>query len=580
MTNPQEWNATGRAARIAQARSGAFDLIIIGGGITGAGVAREAALRGLTFCLVDKDDFAFGTSSRSSKLAHGGIRYLKNGEFGLVRESTTERNWLRCHFPNLVRPLGFMLCVYDNEGVRKRVEMRVAVKLYDVLSDIGSRFKNHRRSRVFPASYVAEFEPAIAQRDPELGPLREAGFYYDTNVDDARLTVETIKESLVRSGGASVALNYAKVVDYTRDGGKVDGIRVHDVLGGGEFTVKGKVVVACGGIWTDEILQKADFGHRKIYPTKGVHVVVPNARLGNRNAFGIKSFDDGRFFFVLRRGNVSVIGTTDTDYFQESQDLDQPWCTRQDCDYLLRTVNRLFPGADLTDRDIIGTYAGIRPLIRQEGAKNASAVSREHEIFTSKDGVVAMAGGKLTTYRLMAEELLFHLVKTGRLPPFENARFGRKGFSMQPFLVGMTREAFDRAVAEQGLGDASWPEQLEYLHQQFGSQGLEILRRIQADPALGRPLLDGHPHCRAEIEFILRHEDAPCLIDVLCRRTEAQWLVWHHRQEALARQVARIMAEHYGWTDAQEQAQVAAYLDYVRKTVAFVDTAAAPASGA
>lgn len=579
MTNRQEWSATHRAAQIEQARSGSFDILIIGGGITGAGVAREAALRGLTFCLIDKDDFAFGTSSRSSKLAHGGIRYLKNGEFGLVRESTTERNWLRCHFPNLVRPLGFMLCVYDNEGLKKRVEMWAAVKLYDLLSDTGSRFRNYRKSRVFQASFVQEFEPAISQRDPELGGLKEAGFYYDTNVDDARLTVETIKESLVHSGGGSVALNYAKVIDYTRDGGKVTGIKVQDVLGDGEFEVKGRVVVACGGIWTDEILRKADFGKTKIYPTKGVHIVVPNERLGNRNAFGIKSFDDGRFFFVLRRGNVSVIGTTDTDYFRESKDLDQPWCTRQDCDYLLRTVNRLFPRAGLTYRDIIGTYAGIRPLIRQEGAVNESAVSREHEIFESGDGVVAMAGGKLTTYRLMAEELLFHLVKTGRLPRFKQARFGRKGFSVQPFLVGMTREAFDRVVADKRLGDVSWPEQLEYLHQQFGSQGLEILQRIQAEPALGHPLVEGYPHCRAEIEFILRYENAPCLIDVLCRRTEAQWMVWHHRQEALARQVARIMAEHYGWTDAQEQAQVAAYMDYVKKTVAFLETTTPPASG-
>ena len=570
MMNQLQWSATKRTGYIKQARDNSFDIIIIGGGITGAGVAREAALRGLSFCLVDKNDFAFGTSSRSSKLAHGGIRYLKNAELKLVRESTTERNWLRCHFPNLIRPLGFMLCVYKNEGKKKLIEMRAAVKAYDALSDTGSKFKNYRKSKVFKADFVEEFEPAVTQSDPDLGSMIEAGFYYDTNVDDARLTVETIKEGLYASKGSSVALNYTQVIDYTRgDSGKVNGVRVKDVLGGMEFEIKGKVVTACGGIWTDEVLKKTDFGMEKIYPTKGVHIIVPNERLGNRNAFGIKSFDDGRFFFVIRRGKVSVIGTTDTDYFKESKNLDEPWCKKEDCDYLLNTVNRLFPRARLTYKDVIGTYAGIRPLIKQAGAKNESAVSREHEIFESKDGVVALAGGKLTTYRLMAEQLLFYLVEKGFLPAFTEAGFGKKGFSKQPFLVGMTRAEFDKIVDEKDLGAVALPDQLDYLHQQFGKQGIEILEAIKEEPGLGKPILEGYPHCRAEIEFILKNENAPCLIDVLCRRTEAQWMIWHYKQDKLARHVARIMAEHYGWSEAQEKSQVTSYMEYVKKTIWF-----------
>ena len=462
MKRQATWSAKQRVEHLKQARGYPFDLVIIGGGVTGAGVAREAALRGLSFCMVDKNDFGFGTSSRSSKLAHGGIRYLKNAEFGLVRESTTERNWLRCHLPNLVRPLGFMICVYE-KGTGKPIEMRFALAMYDLLSDVGSKFKNFRRGKFFKPAFVQEFEPAVTQYDPDIGKMKEAGFYYDTNVDDARLTLETIKESLVYADGRSVALNYVKVVDYTHNAqGKVDGVKVEDVLGNDSFEIKGKAVVACGGIWTDEVLDKADYGKKQIYPTKGVHVVVPNERLGNRNAFGVRSLDDGRFFFVLRRGKVSVIGTTDTDYYKESDNLDEPWCKKEDCDYLLNTVNRLFPHARLTYDDIIGTYAGIRPLIKQEGAANESAVSREHEIFETKDGVIAIAGGKLTTYRLMAEELLFHLVDKGYLPKFKKKAHGRKGFSKQPFLVGITPRGFRPGGrrARPGLGVVAGPARI------------------------------------------------------------------------------------------------------------------------
>jgi len=562
------WNAKQRDNYIQKARTKEFDIIIIGGGITGAGIAREAALRNLSFCLLEKNDFAFGTSSRSSKLFHGGMRYLSSLEFGLVRESTTERNWLMHHLPNLVRPLGFLYCSYE-KGKDKPYEIIAAIKLYDALSNIMSPHKNYRTSRIFTPQFVEEFEPAITQYDPDLGHMKMAGFYYDTNCDDSRVTLEIIKDSLEKSHFESVATNYTKVIDYLRNPqGRVNGVIVKDVLGEQSFEVKGKVVIAAGGIWTDELL-KNDESKQKIYPTKGVHIVVPNERIGNRNAFGIRSFDDGRFFFVLRRGKVSVIGTTDTAYYPESKDLDTPWCKKEDCDYLLKTVNRLFPHAKLTYDDIIGTYAGIRPLIKSENAKSESDVSRSHEIIESDDGIVAMAGGKSTTHRLMAEELLFYLVKKGYLPNFVNTEHQAKGFSMQPFDVGITRNEFDQRIKDKDLEDISWPDQLEYLHQQFGKQGIAILEAIKTNPESGKPLLEGYPHCKAEMDFILEYENAPTILDILCRRTEAQWMIWHYKQAELADKVAQIAKDYYGWSDEKKQAEIDAYMAYVKNTIWF-----------
>lgn len=570
MTVPSGWSAEGRAEQIKKAAAGEYDVVIIGGGITGAGIARECALRGISFCLVDKRDFAFGTSSRSSKLFHGGIRYLSSREFGLVRESTTERNWLLHHLPNLVRPLGFMYCAYE-KGQDRPIMVKVGVKLYEILSDWCSGFKNFRKSRIFKKNFVEEFEPALETESPELGKLLLAGFYYDTNCDDARVTLEIIKESLEYAAGKSVALNYARVEDYRLDSsGRARGVVVCDELGGGSFEIRGRVVVSATGIWTDELLGKAGYDRPRIYPTKGVHIIVPNERIGNRNAFGLRSFDDGRFFFVLRRGKVTVIGTTDTAYYPESRNLDEPWCKKEDCDYLLRTVNRMFPHARLTYDDIIGTFAGIRPLIKQEGARHESDVSRTHEIMATDNGVVAIAGGKSTTHRRMAEELLFYLVDKGYLPGFKRSEHSRRGYSKVPFKVGISRREFDAALIAGGLHGVSWPEQIDYLYRQFGCQGIRILERVKKDPESGRPLLEGYPHCRAEIEFILEHENAPKLIDVLCRRTEAQWMIWHYKQPRLAAEVAAIMASFYGWPAERREAEIEEYLTYVENTVRFI----------
>jgi glycerol-3-phosphate dehydrogenase len=549
------WSAKDRGRALDQARTGTFDLVIIGGGITGAGLAREAALRRIPFLLADKEDFAFGTSSRSSKLAHGGFRYLAQGEFRLVREAATERNWLRHALPNLVRPLGFHLCARAG-GKDTPARVRLGILLYDLLSNTFSRYKNLPHRFLTPDQLAAR-EPAV-----DTGDLLMAGIYYDTLVDDARLVLETLKEARDASGGRSPVLNYLRAARIAPAGERGWAVDLEDRLGGGRFTVAARCVLNATGAWTDETLRLAGVDSRMIRPTKGVHLVVPNHRIGNREAFVLRSATDGRTIFVLRRGNVSVIGTTDTD-FPDSPD--EPWCEGADCDYLLDTVNRAFPGARLTRRDVIATSAGIRPLVRGRDTA-ASAVSRRHLLLDPGTGLVTIAGGKLTTFRTMAWEVLDRCARAGYLRPLRGREAGRN-FTRRPYKVGMTWEAWCRAAADLGLDRAAPEGTRRHLHQQYGSQGLRILREVGRAPAAGEPLLAGHPFCAAEVGHILAFENAPHLGDVMLRRTEMQMRVAHPRQAELAGRVAALMACHYGWDAARTREEREAYLEYVRRTV-------------
>jgi glycerol-3-phosphate dehydrogenase len=555
---PLAWDAQERPAALAQARGLDFDLIIIGGGITGAGIAREAALRGISFLLVDQDDFAAGTSSRSSKLVHGGMRYLSQGEFRLVREATTERNWLQQALPNLVRPQPFHWCAWRG-GKDSRGRIRLGLALYDLLSDTFSRFRNAGRRRFLTPAELAAAEPAFA-RDG----LLLAGRYFDCNVDDARLTLETLKEARDLSGGRSVALNHVRAERILLAGGRVRAVELADQLGGSTFAVRCGCVLNATGVWTDATLARAGLASRLIRPTKGVHLVVPNARIGNHGAFALRSLDDGRSFFVLRRGEVSLIGTTDTDYQGSPEN---PRCEAADADYLLRTVNALFPEARLTCADILSTYAGIRPLIREEG-RAASAVSRRHLIQDPGTGVVTIAGGKLTTFRTMAFEALQRCSRSGYLRPLKGAE-ARRDFSRRPYKVGLDRAGFDAALARLRLQGLLPEPALAHLHQQYGHGALGILREVRDAPAAGAPLLPGLATCAAELHHILAFENAPSLMDVMLRRTELQLRVSHTLQPVLAARVAAIMGCWYGWDEGRRRDEVERYLAFLRTTLFF-----------
>ncbi|MFX1434232.1 MAG: FAD-dependent oxidoreductase, partial [Promethearchaeota archaeon] len=382
----KSWNYHARDSIIKRLKEKVYDIFIIGAGITGAGVAREAAMRGLKTAIVDMQDFSAGTSSRSSKLAHGGIRYLSHGDMDLVKEATRERNWMREHIPHLVRPIPFLF-VHLKDGKYKKRDIIGACKVYDFLSDNNSEFKNFKKHKWYSPEEIFEMEPEYI-RNGNLGGV----IYYDNNVDDARLTIEIIKEAVIRGADA---LNYCKVIGYIKNNGKIVGVKCKDLENSIDFELNAKLVVNATGVWTDQLIENypKEIPKPLIRPTKGVHLQYKRKNVKNNMATIVFSISDGRAFFVLPRNKqFTIIGTTDTDF---KEDLANPFCNKEDADYLTESVKFYFPNAELDYKNILSTYAGIRPLVMQKG-KSESEVSRKHIIFFSDDGLLTITGGKLT----------------------------------------------------------------------------------------------------------------------------------------------------------------------------------------
>lgn len=344
----QSWNYKIRHIIIKRLQETHYDLIVIGAGITGAGVAREGSMRGLKVAVIDKQDFAAGTSSRSSKLAHGGIRYLGLGEMDIVRESTTERNWMRSHIPHLVRPIPFLFIALEGGKYKKR-DIIGACKIYDFLGEDKSDFKNFKNHKWYSSEEIFEMEPEFIREGNNGGAV-----YYDNNVDDARLTIETLKEAVIR--GADV-ISYCKVNGYMKSKGKIVGVQCTDLENSSDFEIEGTLVVNATGIWTDDLLENYpdDIPKPLIRPTKGVHLQFKREHVKNNMATIIRSISDDRVFFVLpRNDNFTIIGTTDTDY---KDDLVNPFCNKEDADYLLNSVKHYFPNAEIDYDNILSTDA-------------------------------------------------------------------------------------------------------------------------------------------------------------------------------------------------------------------------------
>ncbi len=568
-----DFTSTSREKVLAKLKSDEFDILIIGGGVTGAGIARDATLRGFNVALVDKNDFAFGTSSRSSKMAHGGVRYLQKGEFGLVKESEAERNWLRNDFPNLVRPLPIVVPSFEGEKLTKFL-MRLVVFFYNLL-DKGKNFKK---------GYIVKDINKIKEMEPGLTTDGLGGFgvIYDTNVDDARLTVESIKEAIFT--GKCMAANYTKVTRLEHDAsGKCCGAWVSDQeKKGDEFLVKAKIVVNATGIWTDDVLQKKPAGYpaRVIRPTKGVHLIFKQEDVPINNGFGISSHVDGRFYFVLRRENHVVIGTTDTDYKEPPDD---PVCTKEDAEYLLSTVRIKFPGSNADLDHVLGSYAGVRPLVAPRAKKgkepSESAVSRNHEIIHADDDLLSICGGKLTTFRVMAEDIMLKEVL-----PLASARLpGRtfnatKGIARKPYIGGISRADWDghpivKEFASSGKLDG---EQLAHLHRQYGKAAITILGNAKEDAKLLERLVPSEstkyaPWILAEIKYTVLHDCPVHLVDILARRLEFQWMVHPSKQPTASRLVASFTGGLLGWDKARQEREVKEYLEYLKRNSFFHD---------
>jgi glycerol-3-phosphate dehydrogenase len=550
----QTWNYKNRDNIIRRLQKNHYDIIIIGAGITGAGVAREAALRGLKVACIDMQDFAAGTSSRSSKLAHGGIRYLGLGDMDLVRESTTERNWMRMHIPHLVRPIPFLFVALEGGKYKKR-DVIGACKIYDFLGEDKSGFKNYKNHQWYSSEEINKLEPDFIKEGNKGGAV-----YYDNNVDDARLTIETIKEAVIR--GADV-INYCKASAYMKDNGKIIGVKCEDLENNVSFVIKGALIINATGIWTDNLIENYpdDIPKPLIRPTKGVHLQFRREYVKNNMATIIRSISDERAFFVLPRNkDFTIIGTTDTDYHG---DLATPFCDKEDADYLIESVKHYFPNAELGYDNILSTYAGIRPLVIQKG-KSESEVSRNHIIFFSKDGLLTITGGKLTAFRSMAEDLLKKIAAKEIFPNIDKD----ENFSKQPYIISLDKQDWIKSLENSKI-------QLEvdisdHLYQQYGKGALKILEIIQEDKTLKQKIIEENNFIKAEIIYCLRNELTPNLIDVFCRRTEMSLWISHKRASLAVKEVAELMATEYSWSDEKKGEEIDVYLDYIKKSVSFI----------
>jgi glycerol-3-phosphate dehydrogenase len=371
-----------------------FDLVVIGGGITGGGIALDAASRGLKVALVEKNDFASGTSSKSTKLIHGGLRYLKQFDFWLVKEVGSERAIVHKLAPHLVLPEKMLLPLIENGSYGKWLTS-IGLKVYDILAQVTGDDKR----KMLEKKEALKLEPLLPKKI-----LKGAGYYAEYRTDDARLTIENIKTSL--QFGAT-ALNYASVQDFEYTEEKISGVSVMDEVSGEDFTIKTKHVISATGPWVDELrsVNNSKKGKR-LHLTKGVHLVFPKEKLPVKQSVYF-DIPDGRMMFAIPRGKVTYVGTTDTNF---NLDKDHVRTDLADAIYLLSAVNNMFPKINLEMEDIISSWAGLRPLIHEEG-KSASELSRKDEIFTSDTGLISIAGGKLTGYRKMAERVVDRIAK-------------------------------------------------------------------------------------------------------------------------------------------------------------------------
>nr|WP_202543271.1 glycerol-3-phosphate dehydrogenase/oxidase [Streptomyces sp. SID8382] len=514
-----------------------LDVLVVGGGVVGAGTALDAATRGLETGLVESRDWASGTSSRSSKLIHGGLRYLEMLDFALVREALKERGLLLGRIaPHLVKPVPFLYPLQHR--VWERFYAGSGVALYDAMSlssGHGRGLPGHRHLSRGRALLVA---PCL-KKDALVGALQ----YYDAQMDDARYVATLVRTAA--KYGAQVT-NRARVVGFLREGERVVGARVHDLEQGGEFEVRARQVVNATGVWTDET--QALIGERgqfHVRASKGIHLVVPKDRIHSTTGLILRT--EKSVLFVIPWGRHWIIGTTDTDW-----DLDKahPAASSADIDYLLEHVNEVL-AVPLTRDDVEGVYAGLRPLLAGE-SDATSKLSREHTVAHPVPGLVVVAGGKYTTYRVMAKDAVDEAVhgldrRVGPCVTEEIPLVGAVGYKA-------LWNARERIGKQAGLHVA----RIEHLLNRYGSAAQEVLDLIADDPSLGKPLAGAEDYLRAEVSYAVSHEGARHLDDVLTRRTRIS-IETFDRGTRCAREVAGLMAPVLGWGDDQLDREVQHY---------------------
>jgi glycerol-3-phosphate dehydrogenase len=522
-----------------------FDVLVIGGGVTGTGAALDAASRGLRVALVEARDLASGTSSRSSKLIHGGLRYIQQFDFKLVYEALRERDLLISKLaPHLVRPVSFLYPLHKK--VVERPYVGAGLALYDAMEGARRPVPHHRHLTARGAR----------KRAPALSPSRLAGgmLYYDAQVDDARYTLTVARTAAAH--GAVIATRVS-VVGLPRgpDGIRVTGARVRDEETGREFDVTADAVVVCAGVWTDLVHDLAGVraGYR-VRMSKGVHIVVPRDAVDADTGVILRT--DKSVLFFIPWAEHWIVGTTDTDF---SGDRADPVATEEDIEYILAAANRVL-ARPLTRADVIAVYAGLRPLVdprEGNGAKPTTKLSREHVVDVPVPGLASIAGGKFTTYRLMAQDVVDAAA----------AGLGREvpgSVTDQVALLGADGLAAVQPAAGRLAEDYGVPrETVEHLLGRYGTLATEVLGLVRAHPGLARPLAEGHPYLRAEVAYAVTHEAALHVEDVLMRRTRL-FIESADAGTAAAAEVSAIMGRLLGWSRRRRAAETRRYLDLVR----------------
>jgi glycerol-3-phosphate dehydrogenase len=515
-----------------------FDVLVIGGGITGAGAALDAASRGLRVALVEARDLASGTSSRSSKLIHGGLRYLEQFDFKLVWEALRERDLLVSKLaPHLVKPVSFLYPLHRK--VLERPYVGAGLVLYDAMEGTKRPVPHHKHMTVRGALRLA----------PGLKPSGLAGalLYYDAQTDDARYTLTVARTAAAH--GALIANRVSARELLRGEGDRVVGARVHDEESGRDIEVSAKRVILCAGVWTDLVHELGGIrAGYKVRMSKGVHIVVPYEAI--RSDTGIISRTEKSVLFIIPWGQRWIVGTTDTDW---TGDRAEPAATGEDIDYILEHANRILD-RPLTRSDVIGVYAGLRPLVAADDSKPTTKLSREHVVDSPVPGLTSIAGGKFTTYRLMARDVVDAAVA-------DYDRWVPASVTDQLPLLGADGLAAAAAEADRLAEDYGVPrESVEHLLDRYGTLTEEVLELTRDDPALARPLADGHPYLAAEVAYAVAFEGALHVEDVLVRRVRLFVETGAQGAEAVG-PVADIMGDLLGWDAGRRAAETESYLE-------------------
>ena len=529
-----------------------FDLLIIGGGATGTSAARDAALRGLSVALLEKDDFGSGTSSRSTKLFHGGLRYLEKFEFGLVREACRERELMLTLAPHISHPRPFIYLLYQGYHMMFKwlpatlPMLNAGLTMYDVFS--GNPWE--RRHKILNKKKLLEVEPRL---NPD--GLKGGGYYYDFLTDDGRFTIETMKAAC---DAGALAANYMEVKGLVLDNGRISGVEAVDLITGEEGVIKAKQVINTTGPWTDEIrFMEQGVKDKMLSPTKGVHIVLRKQDFPLNHAVFLQSPRDGRTVWPIPAldSDLVYVGTTDT-YYEES--FDHVVATHEDIDYLLEVANYTIPGCNVGYEHIVGTWAGLRPLVKPQGDLAASSVSREHEIFVSPNGLLNIAGGKLTTARVMGYEVVDKAIE------LLGENFGVRGVpatttATEP-LSGGDAKSIEQAT--QLAPGVNLPDDVkERLLQHYGGNFTKIAELAGATPDAARSM-GGHKLTAAEVNYAVADEMAMTVTDFFTRRAS---IFYWTRDGGLdtVDAVAGEMGKQLNWTPEQQAAQVESYQQWV-----------------